>query len=76
MLSSFFKITLRNLYREKMYALINIGGLSLAVVSIFISCMGLFGLAALTTEQRTIYGLQCVERLLKTSNLIPQTVNQ
>jgi len=32
MLTNYLKVTLRNLYREKMYALINISGLSIAIV--------------------------------------------
>jgi len=58
MASSFLKITLRSLYREKMYAVINISGLSLAIACCLI--LGLYLRSELTydrhnTKHRQIY---------------------
>jgi len=80
------KITLRNLYRDKFYSIINIGGLAIslaavfltflwvrdefagmyqsdirtgklfiafAIIAIFISCLGLFGLVTFTAESKS-----------------------
>ena len=49
MFTSFFKITLRNLYREKLYALINISGLSLAIACCLI--IGLYLRSELTYDR-------------------------
>ncbi len=49
MFSSFLKITLRNLYREKMYALINISGLSIAIACCLI--IGLYLKSELTYDR-------------------------
>ena len=49
MFLSFFKITLRNLYREKMYALINLSGLSLAIACFLI--LGLYLRSELTYDR-------------------------
>ena len=54
MLSSFFKVTIRNLNREKMYAAINIAGLSLAVACCLI--LGLYLKNELTYDKHnTLY---------------------
>jgi len=58
MFSSFLKITLRNLYREKVYALINLSGLSIAIACCLI--LGLWLRSELTydrhhTRHREIY---------------------
>lgn len=58
MLSNFFKVTLRILYREKMYAVINIAGLSLAIACCII--LGLYLRSEFTydrhhTKHRQIY---------------------
>lgn len=52
MIISFIKVTLRNLYREKSYALINISGLSLAIASCMI--LGLHLRSELTYDQHNI----------------------
>ena len=49
MLTSFLKITLRNLYREKMYAVINIAGLSIAIACCLI--LGLYLRSELTYDR-------------------------
>ncbi len=49
MLSNFLKVTLRNLYREKMYAIINIFSLSLAIACCII--LGLYLRSELTYDQ-------------------------
>jgi putative ABC transport system permease protein len=49
MLSNFFKVTLRNLYREKVYAIINISGLSIAIACCTI--LGLYLRDELTYDQ-------------------------
>ncbi|MGD9162882.1 MAG: ABC transporter permease [Desulfobacteraceae bacterium] len=49
MFTNFLKVTLRNLYREKMYAIINIFGLSLAIACCFI--LGLYLRSELTYDQ-------------------------
>jgi putative ABC transport system permease protein len=49
MLISFFKVTLRNLYREKMYAVINIAGLSIAIACCII--LGLYLKSELTYDR-------------------------
>ncbi len=49
MFSNFIKITLRNLYREKMYASINIAGLSLAVACFLM--LGLYLRSELTYDR-------------------------
>ncbi len=49
MASSFLKTTLRNLYREKMYAMINIAGLSLAIACCLI--LGLYLRSQLTYDK-------------------------
>lgn len=49
MANSFLKVTLRNLYREKVYALINISGLSLAIACCLI--LGLYLRSELTYDQ-------------------------
>lgn len=48
MFHNYFKVALRNLKRHLGYSFINVAGLA-----ILISCLGLFGLAAYTAEQRT-----------------------
>ena len=49
MAGSFLKITIRNLYREKMYAVINIAGLALAIACCLI--LGLYLRSELTYDQ-------------------------
>jgi putative ABC transport system permease protein len=49
MLTNYIKITLRNLYKEKMYALINVSGLSLGIACCII--LGLFLHSELTYDQ-------------------------
>ena len=49
MFTSFLKITLRNLYREKMYAFINIFGLSIAIACCII--LGLYLRSELTYDR-------------------------
>jgi len=49
MFSSFFKVAIRNLYREKMYALINISGLSIAIACCVI--LGLYLKSELTYDR-------------------------
>jgi len=49
MLTNYLKVTLRNLYREKMYALINISGLSLAIACCLI--LGLYLKSELTYDR-------------------------
>ena len=49
MLSNFFKVTLRKLYREKLYTLINVAGLSLGIACCLI--LGLFLHSELTYDQ-------------------------
>lgn len=52
MLKSYFKITLRNLRKEKMYALINISGLSLSMACCII--LGLFLRSELTYDRHHV----------------------
>lgn len=52
MFTSFLKITLRNLYREKMYAFINISGLSIAIACCLI--LGLWLRSELTYDRHHI----------------------
>ena len=52
MFTSFLKITLRNLYREKMYALINISGLSIAIACCLI--LGLWLHSELTYDRHNV----------------------
>jgi putative ABC transport system permease protein len=49
MISNFFKVTFRNLHREKMYAMINIAGLSLAIACCLI--LGIYLYGELTYDQ-------------------------
>lgn len=49
MISNFLKVTLRNLYREKMYALINISGMSIAIACCLI--LGLYLRSELTYDR-------------------------
>ncbi len=52
MFTSFLKITLRNLYREKMYAVINISGLSIAIACCLI--LGMWLHSELTYDQHNV----------------------
>ena len=53
MIANSLKIALRNLRHNKAYSLLNIAGLSVGMTAaILISCLGLFGLAAFTAQQR------------------------
>ena len=52
MANNFLKVTLHNLYREKLYTLINIFGLSLAIASCVI--LGLYLRMELTYDQHNI----------------------
>jgi putative ABC transport system permease protein len=52
MFTNFLKVTLRNLYREKMYAIINIFGLSLAIACCII--LGLYLRSELTYDRHNI----------------------
>ncbi len=52
MFSSFLKITLRNLYRDKMYALINISGLSIAIACCLI--LGLYLRSEFTFDRHNL----------------------
>ena len=52
MFTSFLKITLRNLHREKMYAVINISGLSIAIACCLI--LGLWLHSELTYDQHNV----------------------
>ena len=52
MFTSFLKITLRNLYREKMYAIINISGLSIAIACCLI--LGLWLHSELTYDRHNV----------------------
>ena len=52
MFKSFLKITLRNLYREKMYAIINISGLSIAIACCLI--LGLWLHSELTYDRHNV----------------------
>jgi len=52
MLTNFLKVTLRNLYREKMYAVINITGLSIAIACCII--LGLYLKSELTYDRHNL----------------------
>jgi putative ABC transport system permease protein len=54
MFRNYLQTALRNIAHHKLYSFINIAGLAMGLAcAIFISCLGLFGLAAFTAERRT-----------------------
>lgn len=65
MFSYFFKITLRNFYREKMYALINIAGLSVAIACCLV--IGLWLRSELTYDRHNVHYEQ-IFRVIKTDS--------
>jgi len=72
MFSNYLKVTLRNLYREKMYALINISGLALAIACCLI--LGLYLRSELTYDRHNTKYKQ-IFRVETEDNLNGQSIN-